>query len=391
VLVAGAIPGELVGVEIEKVQRHTAWGVARAVLEPSPDRVEPFCDLFCGGSLYAHVRYPRQLDLKRDVVRDAFARIAHIDLSADVQVAPSRPDGYRMRARLHVSGGRLGFYREGTHELCDPGPTRQLLPETIDAIRALEAALGNVSELVVHEVAVAENREATERAVHLELARDADPSRLAPALTLPGITGVSCSAGPSRRALTLAGTPEITDTVEGVRLTRQARAFFQGNRYLLGDLVKGVWALAPPGPVLDLYSGVGLFAAALAASGQHEVVAVEGDRVAAHDLKRNVAPYGSRVKARHEAVEVFLAKGHADIARGTAIVDPPRTGLSRDALTSLLALHPERIVYVSCDIATLARDVRLASDRGYALASLEAFDMFPHTAHIESLALLTRQ
>jgi tRNA/tmRNA/rRNA uracil-C5-methylase (TrmA/RlmC/RlmD family) len=392
VLVAGAIPGELVEVEVEKVQRHTAWGVVRAVLEPSPDRVEPFCDWSCGGSVYAHVRYPRQLDLKREVVRDAFSRIAHIDLDADVEVVPSRADGYRMRARLHVDrSGRLGFYREGTHELCDPGPTGQLLPETIEAIHALEEALARASGVAVREVAVAENRDATERAVHLELDRDADPSRLAPSLNLDGITGVSCSAGPGRRALTLTGTPEITDTVEGARLARHARVFFQGNRYLLGDLVKRVCALVPPGRVLDLYSGVGLFAAVLAAGGQHEVVAVEGDRDAADDLKRNVAPYAGLVKARHEPVEVFLAKDRAEVARWTAIVDPPRTGLSKDALRALLALRPERIVYVSCDIATLARDAGTAGAHGYALASLAAFDMFPHTAHIESLALLHRR
>jgi tRNA/tmRNA/rRNA uracil-C5-methylase (TrmA/RlmC/RlmD family) len=389
VLVAAAIPGETVEVAVEKVQRRTAWAVTTAVVDPSPDRVDPFCEWACGGSVYAHVRYERQLELKRDVLHDAFMRIGRLPLDKATRVTGSRPEGYRMRARLHVQRGRLGFYREGTHSWCDPAPTRQLLPATIDAIAGLERALREVPHVEVSEVLIAENCAGTERAFHLELQRDTDPSRLASLMSLEGVTGVSCSAGQQRRALTLAGNPEVTDTVIGVPLTRHARAFFQGNRFLVHDLATRVCALVPPGRVLDLYAGVGLFAATLAARADRDVTAVEGDTAAAEHLKRNLAPYAPHARARHQPVEVFLSNAHSDGVPHTVVVDPPRTGLSKDALAGVLTLAPERVVYVSCDVATLARDVKTFVERGYRLAALEAFDMFPHTAHIESVALLT--
>jgi 23S rRNA (uracil1939-C5)-methyltransferase len=388
VLVAAAIPGETVDVEIEKVQRGTIWATTRGVIDASPDRVDPFCDWACGGSVYAHVRYERQLALKREVLRDAFARLAHVQLDSDVPVAASLPDGYRMRARLHFQHGQLGFYREGTHDLCDPADTRQLLPATIEALKTLERALRDATRVTIREVVVAENCEATERALHLELDREGDPSRLAALTQIADVTGVSCGAGPQRRSLTLSGSPSVTDTVAGVRLTRHARAFFQGNRYLLSDLVTRVLIQVPPGLVVDLYAGVGLFSAALAARGDTSVTAVEGDAVAADDLKHNIAPYGAGVSARHQPVEAYVRGRHPEVQGATILVDPPRTGMSKEALAGVLALKPARIVYVSCDVATLARDVRTAGGRGYRLASIEAFDMFPHTAPVESLAVL---
>jgi 23S rRNA (uracil1939-C5)-methyltransferase len=224
--------------------------------------------------------------------------------------------------------------------------------------------------------------------LHLELDREGDPSRLAALTQIADVTGVSCGAGPQRRSLTLSGSPSVTDTVAGVRLTRHARAFFQGNRYLLSDLVTRVLIQVPPGLVVDLYAGVGLFSAALAARGDTSVTAVEGDAVAADDLKHNIAPYGAGVSARHQPVEAYVRGRHPEVQGATILVDPPRTGMSKEALAGVLALKPARIVYVSCDVATLARDVRTAGGRGYRLASIEAFDMFPHTAPVESLAVL---
>jgi 23S rRNA (uracil1939-C5)-methyltransferase len=388
VLVAAAIPGETVEAEVEKIQRGTIWATTRRVIEASPDRVEPFCDWTCGGSVYAHVRYERQLDLKRDMLRDAFARLARVPLEGDLPVASSMPDGYRMRARLHMQNGRLGFFREGTHDLCDPADTRQLLPATVDALKTLERALREATRVTIRAVVVAENCEATERVLHLELDRDGDPSRLAALTQITGVTGVSCGAGTQRRSLVLSGSPIVTDTVAGVGLARHARSFFQGNRYLLSDLVTHVLNHVPAGRVVDLYAGVGLFSATLAARGDTTVIAVEGDAVAADDLKHNIAPFRDAVSARHQPVEAFVGGRHPEAQGATILVDPPRTGMSKEALAGVLALRPARVVYVSCDVATLARDVRAATERGYRLASLEAFDMFPHTAHVESLAVL---
>lgn len=387
VLVAAAIPGETVEAEIEKIQRGTIWATARHVIDPSADRVAAFCDWTCGGSVYAHVRYERQRELKRDVLRDAFSRLAHVTLDADLPVAASRPEGYRMRARLHHENGRLGFFREGTHQLCDASATRQLLPETFEVLARLGARLKDAPRVKVSEIEVAENCEASDRVCHLELDAESDPSRLAALTALDGLTGMSCGHPRRSRALTLWGSPTVTDRILGAQLTRHARAFFQGNRFLLSDLVTRVVASVREGPTLDLYAGVGLFSAALATRGG-EVTAIEGDAISAQDLKRNAAAFGSAITARHQPVEAFLASRRPRGAFATAIVDPPRTGMTKAALEGLVALGPGRIVYVSCDVATLARDTRTLMERGYGLASLEAFDMFPNTAHVESLAIV---
>jgi 23S rRNA (uracil1939-C5)-methyltransferase len=390
VLVAAAIPGETVEAEIENVQRGTMWAMTRRVLEASPDRVEPFCDWACGGTAYAHVRYERQCELKRDILHDAFRRIAHVALDHDPPMAPSPPYGYRMRARLHVRDGRLGFFREGTHDLCDAAVTRQLLPHTTDALRGLESALRAAPRGGVAEIEVSENRDATERACHLELAPGGDPSLLAGVTKTDGLTGASCGSSHHARALTLWGSPTVSETIGSVRLERHANAFFQGNRYLLEQLVSRVVMAVPPGRVVELYAGVGLFSAAIAARGEAEVIAVEGDPVSANDLKRNVAPFGSRVRPRHQGVETFLSSNRALTRGATALVDPPRTGLSKEALEGMVMFAPPRIVYVSCDVATLARDTRALIARDYALTRIEAFDMFPNTAHVETLTIFDK-
>ena len=385
-LVAAAIPGEVVEAEIEKIQRSTIWARAARVVEPSPDRVAPFCEPDCGGSVYAHVRYERQLALKGDVVRDAFSRLARLTLPDRLPVAGSRVDGHRMRARLHMRHGRLGFFREGSHALCDARSTRQLLPETMDVLERVGAALAQAPRASISEVEVAENCDASERALHLELMPDGDPSALASVTQRAGLNGVSCGMPHQTRALTLWGKPCVTDTIHGVHLERHARAFFQGNRYLVADLVARVSAHVPAGNAIELYAGVGLFSAVLAARGDVKVTAVEGDPISAHDLKHNLAPFATAATARHQSVEVFLGSRPARV--DTLLVDPPRTGMSKEALQRAIALKPSRLVYISCDVATLARDVRAAIERGYRLAHIEAFDMFPNTAHVETLVVL---
>src|SRR5688572_8998083 len=133
VFVNGAIPGERVRARIERVERQLAFAAATAIVEPSADRREPVADPACGGLSYAHVVYGRQLELKSQLIRDAFTRLGRIPLADAVDVRPSPERGYRMRARFHVRAGRVGFYRESTHDLCDARGTHQLLEESVDA------------------------------------------------------------------------------------------------------------------------------------------------------------------------------------------------------------------------------------------------------------------
>jgi tRNA/tmRNA/rRNA uracil-C5-methylase (TrmA/RlmC/RlmD family) len=203
--------------------------------------------------------------------------------------------------------------------------------------------------------------------------------------SLPGVTGITVSEYGSARVLS--GSPYVTDRValgagEDVAVRRHVLAFFQGNRYLLRDLAANVAARIPPGSaVLDLYAGGGLFAMAAALGRGARVTAVEGDRVAAADLVANAASAAGGIAARHLSVEAFVAS--ASPGADAIIVDPPRTGLSRDALAGIVRLAPRRLIYVSCDVATLARDTRTLIDAGYLIEQVQGFDLFPVTAHVE--------
>jgi 23S rRNA (uracil1939-C5)-methyltransferase len=378
VLVSGAIPGERVSARIERVGKGVLYADVVAVEDGSADRRPPFTDPLCGGSVYAHIAYPRQLEIKAQVIADAFRRIARLPLAAPVRVAPSRDDGYRMRARLHVRGGRVGFFREGSHELCDARATRQLLPATCDTLEQLAAALRSLGDGPVQAIEVSENIEGSERVVHLDAAEAKGHSLDALGAT-PGLTGMTVT--PSR---VVSGEPHVRDALSigerQIALRRHVLAFFQGNRYLLAPLVSHVAALvADSNHVIDLYAGAGLFSL-VAAAGGARVVAVEGDRISAADLEANALAWSGAVEVRHQPVEAFVAGRHGEA--GVVIVDPPRTGMSREALRGALGLGA-RIVYVSCDVATLARDARQIVDGGYALETIDAFDLFPNTPHVE--------
>ncbi len=395
VLVSGALPGELVEARIERVQRGTAWAAVTRVVEVSPDRVG--APNLCGGCVWSHARYDAQVRLKQQVVVDAFQRVARLPLMALPPIEASAPEGYRMRARLHVREGRIGFFKEGTHELCDAASTAQLLPETVSVIGALERGLASAAGIVT-DIELAENRDASQRAMHLDLAPDADPSRLATLTNVDGLSGVSASHPGSQRTRELWGTPRVSDRFarpgrtsaqppESWTLERDARAFFQGNRFLVEPLCLTVVDALGDDPIVDLYAGVGLFSVAAAAAGHREIVAVEGDRIASADLSKNARQSGGRIAVHAGAVEDVLAGRHRPKRTGTLLVDPPRTGLSRKALTGALALHAPRLVYVSCDVATLARDTSAIVDAGYRMASIQAFDLFPNTAHVECVVV----
>ena len=377
-LVAGAIPGERVQARIERVGKGVAYAETVAVDEPSPDRRPPFTDLVCGGSLYAHIAYPRQREIKAQVIADAFARIARLHLPGEVGVAASPEEGYRMRARLHVRGRRVGFFREATHDVCDARDTRQLLPATCDVVDRLSSALRSVGADAVREIEVSENVEASQRAVHFVTADRVDRRIVDKLATIDGITRG----------------PHVTDTLRlgdtAVTLRRHVQAFFQGNRYLLAGLVAHVVNQVPAGGAMtDLYAGVGLFAVAAAATRGATVVAVEGDRYAGEDLRANAAAAGRQIVAKQGTVESFLI-GAPGATAGTVIVDPPRTGLSREALAALIAFAATRLVYVSCDVATLARDARRLVDSGYTIHRADAFDLFPNTPHVETVVVFDR-
>jgi tRNA/tmRNA/rRNA uracil-C5-methylase (TrmA/RlmC/RlmD family) len=162
VLVSGAIPGERVTARIERVERRLAFASVESVLDGSLDRRETSADPLCGGCLFAHISLERQRSIKAEIVADAFGRIGRHPLDAAVEVAASPERGYRMRARLHVRGARAGFYREGTHELCDPAGTGQLLPESLSAVTRVARLLDEAGAAAAP-IEIAENIAADKR------------------------------------------------------------------------------------------------------------------------------------------------------------------------------------------------------------------------------------
>jgi 23S rRNA (uracil1939-C5)-methyltransferase len=371
VLVWGGIPGERVRARIEREGKGVLYAETIEVLAASPDRREAARDWRCGGNVLAHVAYERQLTLKGEIVQDALARIARVPLTVVPRVIGSPERGYRMRARLHARSGQLGFYREGTHDLCPPASTGQLLPQTIEWLSTAEAALRQSKRDEVLALEIAENMPADQRATHVELRDGADSSRYDALRT--GLSSVT----------------DVLHVREGdpssaLRLRRDVRAFFQGNRFLLERLVREVVSRVTPGPVVDLYAGVGLFGLSLAVVGYDAVTLVEGDRVSGTDLAGNAEPFAGRVRVHRVSVESFLSR--TPPSGGTYVIDPPRTGMSKDALAGIVNAKPARIVYVSCDVATLARDTRTLLDAGYALGELTGVDLFPNTAHVETIA-----
>jgi 23S rRNA (uracil1939-C5)-methyltransferase len=396
ILVSGAIPGERVIVRLDRTERGVAFGSVMEVVQASADRRPVTGDARCGGNVFAHIDYARQLALKGEIIQDAFKRIARISLPDTPRVVGSPEHGYRMRARLHVSRGRVGFFLESTHQVCDAGETGQLSTGTADWVAALNRTLTPDQMRGLAAIEVAENIPGDERACHLELHGHVDARGYA-ALS-EGLTGLSAHHEGRPGVVRIAGIPVVTDSVRldddpshVLSLSRDVRAFFQGNRFLVEPLVRHVLDLVPDGPVVDLYAGVGLFGLAVATARSDRVTCVEGDPVSQADLERNAGRFGDRVGVVGRSVERYLTSvGEDELSAATVIVDPPRTGISKDAITHLIRLRPSRVVYISCDVATLARDIRALHDGGYRLVQVSGIDLFPNTAHVESIAMLSR-
>jgi tRNA/tmRNA/rRNA uracil-C5-methylase (TrmA/RlmC/RlmD family) len=390
VFVAGAIPGERVRARLERPRGGTLFATTVEVIEPSPDRRDAGADPACGGRDFAHIALARQHALKAEIVVDAFRRLARITLDATPVVHASPEEGWRMRARLHVAGGRVGFYREGTHDICDAGCARQLREDTMAVVQDFGDRLGRLGQAARGSLEISENRDASQRAALLDLAVDGLPAQAADdLLAVGGTTGFGLAL--RGRLVAERGSPVVIDVIEvgdaTVRLQRHVRGFFQGNRFLLGRLMARVAAHVPDGPLVDLYAGAGLFGLAHAARGRGPVLAVEGDATAAEDLMANAAPFGGAVEVVEASVETVVSRPSA-LTGHTVIVDPPRTGLSQAVTRALADARPPRIVYVSCDVATLARDVGRLTAVGYSTRHVEAFDLFPGTAHVETLVVL---
>jgi 23S rRNA (uracil1939-C5)-methyltransferase len=414
------VPFTLPGEEVEASATERTKKVTRCQLEhvliPSPERIEPACPYFrtCGGCHYQHISYEAQLRFKEEILRETLRRLGRLDWPRPITVHASPPWGYRNRAQWKIRPLRnqstqeaahsedrdalgIGYFRAGSSTLCP-----------VETCAILSPKLSRVLDDLRHALA---ERKLPQELLEVEAFADADDEKL--------FLNASCSSLRGNRKTLAQELSRMVPGVESVLLQDAAGermelngpgflryrvgdktfrvghlSFFQVNRFLLEEMARSVAKAARSGELaFDLYAGVGLLSAFLAETFA-EVHAVEADPAAARDLEVNAAASGKNILRHNLAAETFLSqwkRKRGAKAPDVIILDPPRAGLEARALRMLLEVSAPRILYVSCDPATLARDLAQLCAKSYNVEEIHLFDMFPQTYHMETLVRLERE
>jgi 23S rRNA (uracil1939-C5)-methyltransferase len=430
VFVPFVLPGERVEAEIRREKAGFARGSVTQWLEASPDRIDARCPYFrqCGGCHYQHIPYSRQLEFKAGILRETLQRIAKIELQSEIRLHASSPWNYRNRTRLQVRtapevppqtgktgrsgdpGFALGYFRLGSHEFL---PVREcpICSALINRMMARLLEFGGLNcPAAVEEIELFADAADEHLLAWAFCGREADQRDLLRwaeglARELPEICGVTFFSSRRRSAeghseddppmnpkvLAESGARAIRYRTKDHEYQVSAGAFFQVNRYLVDELVSAVTGNASGDVALDLYAGVGLFSAALARSFRH-IFSVEASQTAYADLVQNVPANVKVVGARTEdhLRSDFLRSRPVRKCPDLVVLDPPRTGTANSVIGSLVELGAPLVRYVSCDPATLARDIGPLLAAGYRIEEAHLFDLFPETFHIESVMLLAR-
>jgi len=401
VFVPRALPGDRVRARVGAVRSGYVEATLEALLAGSPERRPSPCPhaARCGGCAYQELDYAAQLRLKEGVLRESLQR-AGAAWGGEIPIAPSPEEGWRTRAAFHLQTRdgslHLGLHEEGSHRVVDLPYCLQLSAAMNRAARGLRGALERRPDLAggVRGIDLAESLDGRELVASLETEMDAQQAvgLLALAEGAPGLTGLGAVAGrgPARGYVSLRGAPYVHALLGGRELRVHVQSFFQANRFLVEPLVRGVVELIPAGgTVLDLYAGVGLFSLPLAA-GAGDVLGVELNATAADDAAFNVRRAGL-TNLRLRTGDVLEGLATCPPRAGERIVlDPPRTGAGGAVVQAIAARRPEVVVYVSCDPPTLGRDLATFAKAGYRPDALRAFDAFPDTFHLETIARLVR-
>ncbi len=349
VLTPFVLPGEVVRAEVERAKNDLWRGRLIEVLQPSPSRITPGCPYFqrCGGCQYQHMDYPFQLEQKREILREVLRRVGKIEFPGEINAIAGEPWQYRNRVQLHIEGGKVGYFAQGSRDLCaiDHCPiSSPKLNETIAKIQTDRAS--TAVELFTNETEVQVN--------------------VIDRVPRPDLTALA-SLG-------------VTTPIEygGFQVSRNS--FFQVNRFLIDGLVncaiadaKGEWAV-------DLYAGVGLFSVKLAER-FGKVTAVESGASSLRDLAKNFTQ-----TAVNTSVEDYLAS--LNETPDFILADPPRAGLGKSVVKDLVRIRAPRLTIVSCDPATLARDLQGLIAGNYRIEKLTLVDLFPQTFHLETVVSL---
>ncbi|MBD3241981.1 MAG: methyltransferase [Chitinivibrionales bacterium] len=360
VFVSDSIPGERIQAEVVGNRARCAFARPTELIEPSPDRRQPFCPYaaLCGGCDWQHIAYGRQVALKREILLDCLRRQGRLELVPPVEEFRSAETRYRIRAQFKVApdGDAVGFYRRGSNDIValDACP---LLAEPLEHFLTRLTAAGPTLGLSVRQVKA--------------IAGTGDSIASSP--TIPGLSS-----------------PGARIEVGGRTFEVRGDSFFQGNRYLLEKL--GRWAedKLPGGECVDLYGGVGFFSIMLSRCFSR-IRLVEAEPSLVRLARRNFAANGlDHCTAESAQAERYAAS--ATQGPDCLIVDPPRQGLTRAVREGIARLRPRAVLYVACDPATQARDVgELVRNHGYVFTHCALFDLYPNTHHLESAVVLARR
>lgn len=381
VFVPYVIPGEKVRVRIVEDGKRFARGEVVEILEASAERIQPECPHFgvCGGCHYQHIAYDAQLCYKRAILHDQLTRIGKLKDVGEISVFPSeKPFGYRNVIQFHPSAnGKMGFKKWKSEEVFEI--ERCLLPE--DIIREFWQYLQFEADTGIERVEVRQNKEG-ELMVVLQGA-DAEIPEIA--VDMP----ISMAHQVGDEVIILSGDEGIVMRVKDVPFHLSAGAFFQVNSGIaekMVDRLVGVVKTVGPRTVLDMYAGAGLFSRFMAPHVDN-LIAIESSEQACRDFAVNLDAFNG-IALYEGAVEQVLPA--LDLDAEMAVCDPPRAGLHVDVVDTLGRSSIEKLVYISCDPATLARDVKRLVEKGFVVEDVALFDMFPQTYHFESMLLLNR-
>lgn len=359
IFVSLAAVGDVVTVKETAKKGNAVFAEIVEVLESSPDRADASCEYFgeCGGCDFMQMDYDSQLVAKIAMIRDSIERIGKIQLEEDIKVIRSSEQfGYRLRAQWHIDipTKQIGYYKRGSRDLIDIKHCPVLAPELNEKLAELRedfpfSRSRNQREQV--EVCTAGG----EVSVHSEYIRQKPK--------------------------------EIIFSAAGQGYSFNAASFFQGNKFLIEELIDAATGGYSGGKALDLYSGVGLFTLPLASKFE-KVAAVEDNREAVRFAKKNTALAGFRnVDFFTESVRDFFR--HTEVEDVDFILlDPPRAGTEKETMSNLIDLRAKDISYVACEPSVLARDLKRFVENGYQITSITAIDLFPQTHHVETVVRL---
>lgn len=354
-----AAPGDRVRVAVERTRGKVAFASIKEIIKPSPLRVEPPCPYFgrCGGCDFQQLGYETQLKTKVEIIRDCLHRLGGLDPVPDFEIQPS-PNEWHYRARANWQVDRitneLGYFERGSNRVCDVEFCAVLVPE-------LQMTLEGVRQQLSQGIALGKNIEAVAGDAAVSLASDHGAYE----------------------------TKVVSRELAGEIYQFSAAGFFQINHHLLEPILKEAIGDAVGNVAVDLYCGVGLFTLPLARRFK-KVVGIESNLRAADFARQNL----QLAKLDNASVDMarvgdWLKENSASLGNvDFLLLDPPRTGAENKDIQGILAVRPSQISYVSCDPATLARDLKKLIAAGYKLHSIKAFDMFPQTHHVETVVRL---